>query len=467
MASTIKVNTIQDSCGSALVSKCGSTITLGASGKTVAIASGASTSGMGRTGTVDWCMTAKTSPFTAVSGTGYMVNTCGGAITVTLPSSPSAGAIVSLKDYKGTWGTACKAVTLGRNSSKISGSTLDAILNTSNQVVTMAYVDGTQGWLNVQTDTVVEGESFVAASGGNTTITCGDYKVHIFTADGPLNVTNAGNSAGSNTVSYLVVGGGGGSAAGISNSGGGGGAGGYREGKASSDCFTASPLVAPGGLAVSVQDYPITVGAGGAAGAATPGANGTNGSVSTFSSISSAGGGYGASTTQVGGNGGSGGGPSFTAAASVGNTPPVSPPQGMPGGGPGAPPSSGANGGGGALAAGASIAAPPDPDGAPGGNGANIGTNFFGPTAPTYGTPGTNPGRYFAGGGGGSGYGAPAPAQLGAGGEGGGGAGGSSTGTTGTANTGGGAGGGKGGQPSPGAGGAGGSGFVAIRYKFQ
>ena len=36
MTSTIKVNTIQDSCGSALVAKCGSTITLGASGKTIA-----------------------------------------------------------------------------------------------------------------------------------------------------------------------------------------------------------------------------------------------------------------------------------------------------------------------------------------------------------------------------------------------------------------------------------------------
>ena len=53
MTSTIKVNTIQDSCGSALVSKCSSTITLGASGDTVTLASGASQTGFGRTGTVD------------------------------------------------------------------------------------------------------------------------------------------------------------------------------------------------------------------------------------------------------------------------------------------------------------------------------------------------------------------------------------------------------------------------------
>ena len=65
--------------------QCGSTLTLGSSGKTVTLASGASQSGFGRTGTVDWCTTAKTSPFTAVSGDGFFVNTTSGAITVTLP----------------------------------------------------------------------------------------------------------------------------------------------------------------------------------------------------------------------------------------------------------------------------------------------------------------------------------------------------------------------------------------------
>ena len=72
--SKIEVNTIDVACGS--------TITLGSSGKTVQIACGASTVGMGRTGTVDWCTTAKTSPFTGVSGKGYFVNTTSGAITV-------------------------------------------------------------------------------------------------------------------------------------------------------------------------------------------------------------------------------------------------------------------------------------------------------------------------------------------------------------------------------------------------
>ena len=81
MTSTIKVNTIQNTCGADIIKKCGSsnTITIGASGDTVALASGASQSGFGRTGTVDWQTSVKTSTFTAASGEGYFVNTTDGA----------------------------------------------------------------------------------------------------------------------------------------------------------------------------------------------------------------------------------------------------------------------------------------------------------------------------------------------------------------------------------------------------
>ena len=75
----------------------GSTLTLGGIWDTVTLGSGASQTGFGRTGTVDWQTTIKTTPFTAVSGEGYFVNTTSGAITVTLPASPSAGDIVALK----------------------------------------------------------------------------------------------------------------------------------------------------------------------------------------------------------------------------------------------------------------------------------------------------------------------------------------------------------------------------------
>ena len=46
----------------------GSTLTLGGSGTAVTLASGATQSGFGRTGTVNWVTTKKTTSFTAVSG---------------------------------------------------------------------------------------------------------------------------------------------------------------------------------------------------------------------------------------------------------------------------------------------------------------------------------------------------------------------------------------------------------------
>ena len=114
--SKIEVNTIDVQCGS--------TLTVGSSGKTVSLATGASQTGFGRTGTVDWCTTAKTGPFTAVSGDGFFVNTTSGAITITLPSSPSQGDIVAFKDYANTWDN--NNVTLSRNGSKINGQCEDA-----------------------------------------------------------------------------------------------------------------------------------------------------------------------------------------------------------------------------------------------------------------------------------------------------------------------------------------------------
>jgi len=69
--STIKVNTIE--------TRTGSTLTLGKSGDTVSIASGASTSGMGRTGAVDWQTSSiKTESFTGVNGEGYFIDTSDG-----------------------------------------------------------------------------------------------------------------------------------------------------------------------------------------------------------------------------------------------------------------------------------------------------------------------------------------------------------------------------------------------------
>ena len=70
----VKSNALQASDGGNIVSQSGTDITLGASGDTINLASGASQSGFGRTGTVDWITTPKVtgdSPVTGLTGKGY------------------------------------------------------------------------------------------------------------------------------------------------------------------------------------------------------------------------------------------------------------------------------------------------------------------------------------------------------------------------------------------------------------
>jgi hypothetical protein len=403
-------------------------------------------------GAVTWDTTAKTSNFTGVSGNGYFVNTTSGAVTVTLPSSPSAGNIVGIKDYANTADT--NNITIGRNGSNIQGTADDFKIKAEGGSAVLLYVDGTQGWkvISESTASAITNQEFTVATGGTIT-TSGDFKIHTFTGPGTFSVSSVGNApGGGDKVSYAVVAGGGGS--GRACAGGGGGAGGYREGKDSpKDSYTASPIVAPAGLTVSASpgSYPITVGGGGA----VPGSgasSGSNGSPSTFSSITSAGGGFGHGPSNGGpGGSGGGGGGQPSRSGGTGNQPPVSPAQGTNGGtGFWTGGSFGEKGGGGGGATDAGTSAGPGPGGtAPGGDGATSSIDGSSTTR--------------AGGGGGGNAGATPAASSG--GPGGGGPGGcSSPGTAGTANTGGG-GGGSGSNSSSAA--AGGSGVVIIRYKFQ
>ena len=446
--SKVEVNTVEPQCGT--------TLTLGGCGQTVALGSGASQTGFGRTGTVDWVTTPQTGTVTAATGKGYFVNTTAGTITVNLPVG-AAGSIVSLADYARTWQT--NNVTLAPNGSeKIGGETTDVVLNTEGQSVTVVYIDGTEGWVNVQDSTsAIGGPTYITATGGTPCVgeIIGDYKYHTFLGPGAFCVSAVGNPAGSSTVDYLVVAGGGGGG----GEGGGGGAGGYRESPGTaSGSYTVSPLGAAPAVAlpVSVSPYTITVGGGGA-GAPNDTTQAGTGNPSTFSSITSTGGGDGGTKNTpapqyIGGPGGSGGGVGRdrNVSAGTGNTPSQTPPQGNPGGSTAAASGSGAGGGGGALVVGgAGLNGSPELGG-PGGGGATSSINNT-PTA-------------RAGGGGGGASPSTTP-YSGSGGAGGGGAGGYNDGTSGTINTGGG-GGGSGQGPGVGTG-AGGSGIVIIRYKFQ
>ena len=393
--SEVKVNKISP--------RSGTDVTLGDSGDTFTIPAGATinnqgtATNFGATGSASWTTTVKTSTFTAVAGEGYFVNTTGGAVTVNLPAG-TAGAVVAIKDYAGTFDT--NAVTLVQNGSdKIGGSTDNKVLNTEGIAATLIFIDSTQGWL-------------VTDDGLQSTVGGLPY-----------------------SVDFLVIAGGGGGGigqnSGSGEAGGGGGGGGYR---------TSTQTVSSGTVIT------ITVGDGAAAvtSTATNGNSGSNSSISgsSLTTITSAGGGGGGGYRENGVAGGSGGGAGSggglspnTRSGGVGDTPSTSPSQGNTGGN---SDSATCGGGGGA--------------GAVGGNGGPSGAGAGGAGAASSIT-GSSVTR--AGGGGGGLY----SGTIGPGGSGGGGDGGehtpASSGTDGTVNLGGGGGGGSGNSSSAGAGGKG------------
>lgn len=356
-----------------------------------------------------WDTNTKTAAFTALANRGYFVDTSSAAITVTLPSSPSAGDTFRAIDVLRSSST--YNITLGRNGEKINGLTTDYSININAKAVELVYTGSTRGW--------------VIASDG------------------------AGPAPIADTIEYLVVAGGGGGGGYL---GGGGGAGGFRAGT-----FTPS----------SGTQYTITVGPGGAGGGTgsspTAAGKGTNSSIAAtgMNTITATGGGFGGGYSGgAGGTGGSGGGPgvreggSSGTAASSGNEGNFNPAEGFDSGtgnyrSSGAPYGPAASGGGATEA---------------GGNGLNNTSTLV--TGVTKGGDGKisdiagSPGVIYAGGGGGNSYNGSVEVPGGQGGGGNGSAGPTTAGYDGTDGLGGGGGGGGGTTVG---GGAGGDGVVILK----
>ena len=224
---------------------------------------------------------------TAVAGEGYFINTTSATHTINLPTSPSVGDEVDIVDSRTKFGT--NNVTVGRGGSNIEGAASNATLNQDDTKLKYVYSGATRGWIAVNDERL--SPEYVVASGG-TEATSGDYKIHTFTSSSNFVVSNAGNSAGSTKMDYLIVSGGG---AGGADNGGGGGAGGVVYATCQS---------------VTAQTYPVTVGAGGAS--SPDGDNpGRPGASSVFNSLSVYYGGGGrasGTTSQPGSNYANGGG---------------------------------------------------------------------------------------------------------------------------------------------------------------
>ena len=87
----------------------------------------------------------KTGNFNVTAKEGYFVNTTSGAITATLPSSPTIGDFVSFIDYAGTFDT--NNLTIARNGKPIQGDASDLTVSIERAGFTLVFVDNTQGWL--------------------------------------------------------------------------------------------------------------------------------------------------------------------------------------------------------------------------------------------------------------------------------------------------------------------------------
>jgi hypothetical protein len=85
----------------------------------------------------DWEV--KTANYTASTKDQLICNHASTAFTITLPSSPSAGNTVTVKNV------GAATITIGRNSEPINSEAADGTLFT-NSAVQLVYVDGTIGW---------------------------------------------------------------------------------------------------------------------------------------------------------------------------------------------------------------------------------------------------------------------------------------------------------------------------------
>ncbi len=126
-----------------VIPQSGTNLQIGEAGDTVNLSTATVNLPSGVGGTA-W-QAVKTSNFNAIAGEGYFVNTAGGAVTVTLPTSASIGDEVSVIDYGATADS--QNIIIGRNGHKIQGAASDMTVATERAAFRLVYVDATQGWL--------------------------------------------------------------------------------------------------------------------------------------------------------------------------------------------------------------------------------------------------------------------------------------------------------------------------------
>ncbi|MAS48190.1 MAG: hypothetical protein CL557_12385 [Alphaproteobacteria bacterium] len=97
---------------------------------------------------VDFTWETKTSAFNASANKGYFVDTTSGAITATLPASPSAGDTIRFIDLSATFDS--NNLTVARNGKKIQGDASDMTVATERAGFALVFSGDTQGWLMME-----------------------------------------------------------------------------------------------------------------------------------------------------------------------------------------------------------------------------------------------------------------------------------------------------------------------------
>ena len=92
-----------------------------------------------------WNTSTQSTNFTASAGNQYFIDTSGGAITLTLPSSAAIGDEIRVLDATGTFDT--NNLTVGRNSHKIQRDASDLTVTTEGAAFALVYHNSTNGWL--------------------------------------------------------------------------------------------------------------------------------------------------------------------------------------------------------------------------------------------------------------------------------------------------------------------------------
>tara|TARA_R100001510_G_C7481250_1_gene93146 strand:+ start:35 stop:472 length:438 start_codon:yes stop_codon:yes gene_type:complete len=94
-------------------------------------------------GSLSW--STKTGNFNGAASNGYFVDTSSGAITATLPATPSVADIIRFIDVSGTFDT--YNLTIDRNGKKIQGDASNMTVDVERAAFGLIFSGDTQGWV--------------------------------------------------------------------------------------------------------------------------------------------------------------------------------------------------------------------------------------------------------------------------------------------------------------------------------